>query len=427
MLQENKPKSTFRGLDSAINDKMNYKEKICHADPQCHNQCKLKIYDFDGRRSIWGGECGRYEVARIRGAKKENFFTLRQKIWQPYMDGVYEELKEKPLMEVDNRPTVGMQRALYGLQTGIFWAHFFDQLGFRLVLSPPTNSKISKVGIEKMVAETCYPVKVSHGHVKELMGKTRYLFIPTMINMPTPGPSETGFYCPMIQSNSYMVRAALGIDQRSILSPIVHMKNDPDTLALEISEQIRKKLHVSKPEIKRAIYYALDMNNQFIMELWRRGQALLEVQDPDEPIVVVTGRPYNLYDERLNLRLGQNLSKIGVNAFPMDFIDVSFEDLSDFPSMYWGLGAQILRTAKFVERHPSYFGLHLTNFSCGADSFIEHFYKHIMGEKPYLILELDEHSAVAGAMTRLEAYKNVIENRMQELRLNQAIDRRLAN
>jgi len=427
MLQENKTKSTFRGLDSAINDRMNYKEKICHADPQCHNQCKLKIYDFDGRRSIWGGECGRYEMAKIRGLKKENFFALRQKIWQPYMDGVYEELKEEPLMEVDNRPTVGMQRALYGLQTGIFWAHFFDQLGFRLVLTPPTNSKISEVGIEKMMAETCYPVKVSHGHIQELIGKTKYLFMPTIINMPTPEPSETGFYCPMIQSNSYMVRVALGIDQTSILSPIVHMKVEPDTLALEISEQIRKKLHVSKSEIKKAIYYALDMNNQFIMALWRRGQEILEDQNPDEPIVVVTGRPYNLYDERLNLRLGQNLSKIGVSAFPMDFIDVSSVDLSDFPSMYWGLGAQILRTAKFVERHPNYFGLHLTNFSCGADSFIEHFYKHIMGEKPYLILELDEHSAVAGAMTRLEAYKNVIENRMHELRVDQGIDRKLAN
>jgi predicted nucleotide-binding protein (sugar kinase/HSP70/actin superfamily) len=35
-----------------------------------------------------------------------------------------------------------------------------------------------------------------------------------------------------------------------------------------------------------------------------------------------------------------------------------------------------------------------------------------MGDKPYLILELDEHSAAAGVMTRLEAYKNVIENSM---------------
>jgi predicted nucleotide-binding protein (sugar kinase/HSP70/actin superfamily) len=98
----------------------------------------------------------------------------------------------------------------------------------------------------------------------------------------------------------------------------------------------------------------------------------------------------------------------------MDFIDLTSIDLSDFPSMYWGSGAEILRAAKFVEGRPNYFGLHITNFSCGADSFIEHFYKYIMGNKPYLILELDEHSAVAGVMTRLEAYKNVIENTMQK-------------
>jgi predicted CoA-substrate-specific enzyme activase len=418
MRLENRNESTFRGLDSAINDLMNYSEKICHADPQCHNQCKLKVYDFDGRRSIWGGECGRYDLIKIRGPKKENLFDLRQKILQSYMAGVYEELQGEPVMEVDNRPTIGMQRALYGLQTDILWAHFFDQLGFRLVLTPPTNSRISRVGIEKMVAETCYPVKVSHGHIKELIGKTRYLFIPTIITMPTPESSEKGFYCPMIQSNSYMVRMALGIDPTFTLNPVIHLKYDPDTLALEISEQIQSKLHVSKTEIKKAIYYALDRQNQFTRELYRKGQEILDGQSHDEPIVVVTGRPYNLYDERLNLRLGQNLSKIGVSGLPMDFIDVSSVDLSDFPAMYWGLGAQILRTARFIENHQNYFGLHLTNFSCGADSFIEHFYKHIMGQKPYLILELDEHSAVAGAMTRLEAYKNVIENTMQKLRSN---------
>jgi predicted nucleotide-binding protein (sugar kinase/HSP70/actin superfamily) len=116
-----------------------------------------------------------------------------------------------------------------------------------------------------------------------------------------------------------------------------------------------------------------------------------------------------------------------VTALPMDFIDASSVDLSDFPSMYWGLGAQILRTAKFVNEHSNYFGLHLTNFGCGADSFIEHFYKHIMGQKPYLILELDEHSAVAGAMTRLEAYKNVIENTMQKLNAGVKSEVKMAN
>ena len=50
-----------------------------------------------------------------------------------------------------------------------------------------------------------------------------------------------------------------------------------------------------------------------------------------------------------------------------------------------------------------------------------------MGNKAYLILELDEHSAVAGAMTRLEAYKNVIENSMQKQQTGLGLDLKVAN
>ncbi|RLB11875.1 MAG: CoA activase, partial [Deltaproteobacteria bacterium] len=84
MEQEGKRKSDFRGLDSAINDRMEYVEKICTADPNCSNQCKLKIYNFGGRKSIWGGDCGRYETSRTRWKRTENYFAFRQKIWDSY-------------------------------------------------------------------------------------------------------------------------------------------------------------------------------------------------------------------------------------------------------------------------------------------------------------------------------------------------------
>jgi predicted CoA-substrate-specific enzyme activase len=424
---ENRQDSTFRGLESAVKDRMGYTSKVCHADPSCHNECKLKIYDFDGRRSIWGGECGRYDVLRIKGVKKENLFESRREIWQTYMGGVYEELADGPLMEADGRPTVGMMRALYGIQTSVLWAHFFDQLGYRLVLTPPTNQQISKAGIESMVAETCYPVKVSHGHAKAMEGKTRYLFMPTLVDMPTPESGEMGYFCPLVQSISYMVRAALNLDKEFILDPTIHLRHQPDILTQELFEQLRSKLKVNKKSVKRALLYALERHNRFHSELHQRGRAILEIQNPEQPIVVVTGRPYNLYDERLNLRLGQNLSKIGLAAIPMDFVDVSSVNLSEFPSMYWASGAQILRTAKIIRQHPNCFGLHLTNFSCGADSFIEHFYKYLMGTKPSLILELDEHSAVAGVMTRLEAFKNVIDNVMRKPERSAGMALKLAN
>jgi predicted nucleotide-binding protein (sugar kinase/HSP70/actin superfamily) len=413
MMVEGEKKSRFRGLESAIQDQMDYKEKICHADSQCHNECKLKIYSFDGRKSVWGGECGRYEFSGKRKKQKTDFFQLRDKIWQKHMGGLYGELENSAVMELDGRPTVGMQRALYGLHGSVFWAHFFDQLGYRLVLTPPTTPRISETGVEATMAETCYPVKVSHGHVSALMNKTRYLFLPILIDMATPDISERGYYCPMVQCNSYMVRAALGINGTSLLSPVIHLKHDPHTLAMEIFRQIKGKLEVKKSHILKALRNALDRQSQFIEELRKQGYEILEGLKDNEPLIVVTGRPYNLYDERLNLRLGKNLSKIGITSLPMDFVDSSRVDLSDFPSMYWGLGAQILRTAKIIRGRPNRFGLHLTNFGCGADSFLEHFFKYIMGDKAYLILELDEHSAVAGVMTRLEAFKNVIMNSMQ--------------
>ncbi len=272
MRSEGKNRSAFRGMLSAINDRMNFTEKVCRADPNCHNQCKLKIYQFDNRRSIWGGECGRHELARNRSKGKDDFFKLRRMLWETHMAGVYKELEDQPLMEIEGRPTIGMQRALYGHHTAILWAHFFDRLGYRLVLTPPTNARISTKGVEKAVDGVCYPVKVSYGHIEQLAGKTKYLFIPSLIKMSTPKPSETGFYGPRVQSNSYMVRMALGLDRASILNPVLHLKHDPDTLAVEIYRQMGARLGLSKGLIKQSLYHALERQRQFVTDMHQQGK-----------------------------------------------------------------------------------------------------------------------------------------------------------
>ncbi len=417
MTKEKKEKSSFRGIDEAINDKLEFKEATCHADPNCHNECKLKIYNFGGRKSVWGGECGRYEIRSNYGEKKEDYFKLRDTIWENHLKGLYHDLGDlkkgvednRAIFEVDGRPTVGMQRALYNHQLALFWASFFDVLGYRLVLTQKTNDRISKMGIESMTTETCFPVKVSHGHVRDLLGKTRYLFLPNIIDFPAQD-NKDNVYCPMVEGNQYMVKAALRLKDEEIINPTIHLKYNPDLLSIELHKQIGKTLRVSSRKIREAIDIGFGRQHDFENELYAHGAEIISSLGEKEPLVLVTGRPYNIYDEKLNLMLGQNISKIGVTAVPQDFFDVTKMDLSDFPNMYWAYGYQILKSAKLIKLRPNFFGLHLTNFSCGPDSFIEHFYKYIMGEKPYLILELDEHSAVAGVMTRLEAFKNVVQS-----------------
>jgi predicted nucleotide-binding protein (sugar kinase/HSP70/actin superfamily) len=176
-----------------------------------------------------------------------------------------------------------------------------------------------------------------------------------------------------------------------------------------VHNSLPQALRPSKSTVASALRKSWERQNAFKAELRRQGQELL-AQTDGRPVWIVTGHSYNLYDERLNLQLGRQLAKLGIVALPQDFLGADEESLEDFPRMYWELGARILRAAKKIARTPNWFGVHLTNFSCGPDSFIEHFYGHVLRNKPFLILELDEHSAVAGMLTRIEAFRNVIKN-----------------
>jgi len=399
-----------RNLERLARSQVSFTETICRADKKCHNECKLKVYDFGGNKSIWGGDCGRYEATRHEGRPQANHFLERQQLFQ-------EALKEKgiSLLEVagrdtPSRPTVGIPLALHSLEWGIFWSHLFSDLGFTVQLSPRTNNKLVLAGVESMTAETCFPVKVFHGHVHHLLDRTEYLFLPNVIDMPTPEAHETGFFCPLVESSQYMVRAALDIPYHRVIRPTLYLKEGPRQVAEALLASLPDEFRPSAVTLERAVQQAWDRQQRFRQDLFQCGRAVLAGTAPGEALWVVTGRPYNLHDERSNLQLGRHLAKLGIRALPMDFLEVESEDLSDFPMMYWGQGAKILRTAKRIARTPNWYGVHLTNFSCGADSFIEHFYRHILREKPALVLELDEHSAVAGLLTRVEAFQNVVKN-----------------
>lgn len=404
-----------RDLEALARMDVNCAESVCKADKKCHNECKLKVYNFGGKKSVWGGDCGRYEVGRYEGVHETNFFLEHQHMFQ-------EALEEKGISPLElvrkedlSRPTIGIPLALHTLGWGVFWTHLFAELGFTVLLSPRTNNRLVLSGVESMTAETCFPMKVFHGHVRALMDRAEMFFLPNVINMPTPESHESGFFCPLVESSQYMVRAALNIPPHRLIRPTLHLKDGPEHLVEPIHRSIPDHVRPSLQAIERAIGRAWMRQDAFQKRLLRRGREAVQQTPVASPLWIVTGRPYNLYDERVNLQLGRQFAKLGIRALPMDFLDIDGEDLSDFPGMYWGIGAKILRTAKRITATPNWYGVHLTNFSCGADSFIEHFYRHILREKPSLILELDEHSAVAGVLTRIEAYRNVVGNLQEKL------------
>ncbi|SMP45271.1 CoA-substrate-specific enzyme activase, putative [Desulfonatronum zhilinae] len=409
LAQAGKVEEKQRDLEHLAGLEVAFKESICRADKNCHNECKLKIYNFGGRKSVWGGDCGRYETAQTAVRKETDYFQLRWNLFRDAVQATGAHLGEgRP--QKDDRPLIGVPLSLHSLDWGVFWAHLLTGMGLRPVFSPPTTQAMAMAGVESMTAEMCFPVKVFHGHVHHLLEHADYLFLPNVINMATADPEEKGQFCPLVESSQYLVRAALRIDNDRIIRPTLFLKDGPEMLVDAVYDSLPASLRPAKPVVARALHRAWDEQNKFKAELRRRGREILSQVNGDEAVWIVTGRPYNLYDERLNLQMGRQMAKLGIKALPLDFLDVDDESLEDFPRMYWGLGARILRATKKIARTPNWFGVHLTNFSCGPDSFIEHFYGHVLSDKPFLILELDEHSAVAGMLTRIEAFQNVVKN-----------------
>jgi hypothetical protein len=94
--------------------------------------------------------------------------------------------------------------------------------------------------------------------------------------------------------------------------------------------------------------------------------------------------------------------------------------------MYWRSGQRIIAAARFIREHPGLYPVYITNFGCGPDSFITHFFRLEMGDRPYLQLEIDEHSADAGAITRIEAFLDSLKNAGKESKRTTVIKRDVA-
>jgi predicted nucleotide-binding protein (sugar kinase/HSP70/actin superfamily) len=103
------------------------------------------------------------------------------------------------------------------------------------------------------------------------------------------------------------------------------------------------------------------------------------------------------------------LARLGVVPVPLDFLPLDSVDArlySDRP--YWAAESKHISGAHITAADPNLFGLVLTNFGCGPNSFVIKIVEDIMGDKPLGQLEIDEHAAEAGIVTRLEAFVNTI-------------------
>lgn len=395
-MKSTEAETSFRGYEIESVD-YTIKEFSC---PGCTNYCDIQMFDVEGEKTYWGDKCSDRYRKRAKTEKKPvipDLVALRKELM---FEGY-----EPPS---DSGPKVGIPLTMYTYERFPFWYTFFKKIGFDVVISPQTNKLIAHQGIEFSVAEPCFPIRVSHGHVAELMNAgVDYVFLPNQVNAEGFDPRVESHVCPWGQTLPFVVRSAPSFEARKdiFISPTVRFR-DGRKRVTEVLIRLARKHKVLRDQAEMAVEEAYRAQERFVGKVLEMGREALErLEESGEPGIVLVGRPYNIYDKGINLDVPSKLRDYyGINVIPMDFLAVDEVDVGDLnDNMYWSYGRKMLAAARIVGRFPNLHIIYITNFKCGPDSFIKHFIGNASG-KPFLTLQFDGHSNDAGVMTRCEAY-----------------------
>ncbi|MDZ7739509.1 MAG: acyl-CoA dehydratase activase [Bacteroidales bacterium] len=394
-------KSGFKGFDIS-NKTYSVKRFTCQS---CSNNCEIQSVKIEGDKKalFYGGRCEKYEKEERK--KKNNNIPDLFKERNSMLLGDYKDTADTDM------PIIGIPRALMIFyQQFPFWRNFFEELGFRVIISDPSDNKLVRESIELMVSETCMPVELMHGHIKNLIDKdVDNIFIPFIVNARADkGNPTNNCNCPWVQAAPFMIKSAFKDEKirQKLLMPSLHFRHYKTALKKELGTFMKDKFGISPSRTWKAILKADRVQDQFEESLRSRGKEILEHNFGSEiQKVVVLGRPYNTGDPLLNLSLIDKLINLNTLPVPVDFLTMDQKDVfEDYPMMYWPNGQKLIAASKLVRRSEDLYAVYLSNFRCGPDSFISHFVRHEMKGKPYLHLEVDEHSAGAGMITRCEAF-----------------------
>lgn len=359
----------------------------------CENQCEIRRIQCGESRFNFGGRCSQYARSTTEGNAPHgiDFVAKRNAI-------VFQE----PDPPETSRGIVGLPRVLSATALFPFYAHFLTALGFTVYAPEKIVSKQS----HRLESSYCFPVELAHVAVEELQNAgVDYIFIPMLQEVSQMVYSESGCSCPLtLSAPIYLPKAFPEIAPQKWLMPHLIFSDTPETLCTQLSD-FAQQLNLTQKELREAIHAGLSAQKRVQEELQLLGMEALKAIETQEG-VLLGGHPYNALSPDANLSIPKKLTSRGYHVIPYDILPAK-ELCPCNKELYWFHFQKALSAAVFARANPHLHLLWITNFSCAPDSFVLHYLQRFYGNRPYLVLELDSHSADAGVDTRIEAFLDI--------------------
>jgi len=374
----------------------------------CTNHCKLTVAEIDVTREAYGFLCGRdYDTKQFVNNNRSGFDLLKERA------RVFAVKKPRAYREDF---TIGIPASLYLLEDLPFWQSFFNDLGIKTVTSKSLEDSL-KVGKRLAGAEFCAPMTALYGHVNDLVDRSDYVFLPYYLDKKGRSKGPRRQFCYYSQFVPGLAAPAVGgpIGEK-FLMPVVHYLYNTFHTKAQLYRMLRDicRQHISYFDVSSAY----DRAAEFMKTGRDRWRAVYQThsRSSNDPRVVLLGRPYNVLSAVMHKGIPNILAALGIKAFFQDMLSYSREDVNTIQplldELHWHFAAKILEAAEVIATSQGAYPILMTAFKCSPDSFVIDYFKEIMDshDKPYLVLQLDDHDSTGGYETRIEAAVRSFQN-----------------
>jgi predicted nucleotide-binding protein (sugar kinase/HSP70/actin superfamily) len=422
--------STFIGLSAMEN--FDYRQESKYVCPFCSNNCSRTLITFsNGETYVTGNRCERGEVIG-----KADSADVREKVRKitGRMQSVPDLLKKREELLFQDYPvtvispekdiTIGLPRVLEFWNRMPFWTTFWRALGFKTLISRRSNRSLFERGLPFVSSDTvCFPAKLVHGHIRDLIEKkVDRVFMPMIIRMPPENTEPLSDYvCAVVKGYSLVIRYSDDPERRwdtPLDTPIFHWFKEKDRFR-QISDFVAASFGLPRNIIRQAIEQGNRAFDAFKAALVAEGERVIaETEKQGKFAVVLAGRPYH-NDELVNHDLSRYFTSLGIPVLTVDSLPGLYEtDLRHTRiEITNNFHARMLSGAILAARHPALEYVQMVSFGCGHDAILTDEVIRLMNEisgKDPLILKLDEGDAVGPLNIRIKSFIQTIKARREK-------------
>ncbi|MDF2877055.1 MAG: 2-hydroxyglutaryl-CoA dehydratase [Clostridia bacterium] len=371
----------------------------------CANKCLLTINKFaNGEQFISGNRCERGAGKEKKDADIPNLFEYKYKRIFSY----------KPLPKKEaKRGSIGIPRVLNSYENYPFWFTFFTELGFRVELSDRSSSSLYEKGIETMPSESvCYPAKMVHGHIMNLVEKgIDFIFYPSMTHEKQEQKAADNHYnCPIVISYPEVIKSNMDIlGERNItyINPFLPFDHEK-RLARRLNEVLKDYFDLAEGEVKAAVEKAYTEQNAVKKEIQKAGEETLAfIKENHMKAIVLAGRPYHI-DPHINHGIPEMITSLGMAVLTEDAVAHLGEVERPLRVVdQWVYHSRLYAAASFTAKQKDLELVQLNSFGCGLDAVTTDQVQEILSgySKIYTTLKIDEGNNLGAARIRLRSLK----------------------